>query len=87
MLIQCRQLQMEGKLCMPEDIRYALTPLYIRGYIGLRKTFIKNKELMTVFITPAGLTCLEVLKNVKKDLQSNLMPLSTYALHTGILLN
>jgi hypothetical protein len=69
MLIHCRQIELEGKVCVPRDIRYAVTPLYERGYIGLRKTVIKDKELMAVFITPAGLTCLQILKSVRNDLQ------------------
>ena len=68
MLIHCRKVELEGKVCLPQDIQCALTPLFNRGYIGLRPAIIKNKELMSVFITPSGLTCLEILKNVHKGL-------------------
>lgn len=60
-LLHCRQTELEGKICMPDDIKYALAPLYKRGYIGLRKTSINGKEIMAVFTTPSGVTCLEQL--------------------------
>ncbi|HUS01236.1 MAG TPA: hypothetical protein VMY77_05895 [Chitinophagaceae bacterium] len=58
-LIFCRELEIQGQLCMPEDIKYALAPLYKRGYIGLRKERINGKELMAVFTTPEGIHYLE----------------------------
>lgn len=65
-LLQCRQIELEGKICMPDDIKYALAPLYKRGYISLRKTAINGKEIMGVFTTPSGLNCLEqVIEKVK----------------------
>lgn len=58
-LSQCRQIELEGKICMPDDIKYALAPLYKRGFISLRKTSINGKEIMGVFTTPSGVVCLE----------------------------
>jgi hypothetical protein len=58
-LMYCRELEMQGQRCMPEDIKYALAPLYKRGYIGLRKEMINGKELMAVFTTPEGIHYLE----------------------------
>jgi len=58
-LLYCRQLELKGEPCLPEDIKYALAPLYKRGYIGLKKAIINGKELMAVFTTPEGVHCLE----------------------------
>lgn len=58
-LMHCRETELQGKHCLPEDIKYALAPLYKRGYIGLKKTKIKGKEIMAVFTTPEGIHCLE----------------------------
>ena len=58
-LLYCRQRELEGKPCLPEDIKYALAPLYKRGYIGLKKAILNGKEIMTVFATAEGIRCLE----------------------------
>ena len=58
-LVYCRELELQGQPCMPEDIKYALAPLYKRGYIGLKKEKINGKELMAVFTTPEGIHYLE----------------------------
>ena len=58
-LVYCRQRELQGEHCLPEDIKYALAPLYKRGYIELKKAVINGKELMAVFITAEGLKCLE----------------------------
>lgn len=58
-LLYCRTLELGGKQCLPEDIKYALAPLYKRGYIGLKKSTVNGKEMMVVFTTPEGIHCLE----------------------------
>ena len=45
-LLYSRKLEVEGKHCLPEDIKYALAPLYKRGYIGLKKATVNGKEMM-----------------------------------------
>ncbi len=60
-LLHCRQIELKGEHCMPEDIKYALAPLYKRGYIGLRKATVNGKEIMAVFTTTEGIHCLENL--------------------------
>lgn len=62
-LSYCREIELNGKHCMPDDIKYALAPLYKRGYIGLKKTIINGKEMMSVFTTPEGIHCLEYFTN------------------------
>ena len=57
-LLYCRRLELEGKSCLPEDIKYALAPLYKRGYIGLIKRTVNEKEMIVVFTTPEGIHCL-----------------------------
>lgn len=61
-------MEIEGSICLPEDIKYALAPLYKRGYIGLRKVKKDNKEIMAVFVTPAGINVLEYLHHNKSDI-------------------
>ena len=63
-LLYCRQLELKGEPCLPEDIKYALAPLYKRGYIELKKAIINGKELMAVFITAEGIRCLEYFTTV-----------------------
>jgi hypothetical protein len=58
-LVYCRQLELQGQPCFPEDIKYALAPLYKRGFIGLKKANVNGKEIMAVFTTPEGIHCLE----------------------------
>jgi hypothetical protein len=71
-LVQCRKIELEGKVCMPDEIKYALAPLYKRGYISLRKTTINGKEIMAVFTTPSGLNCLQQLnEKVNNQLEVN----------------
>ncbi|MDB5199459.1 MAG: hypothetical protein JWO92_1422 [Chitinophagaceae bacterium] len=62
-LLYCRQIELEGQYCLPEDIKYALAPLYKRGYIGLKKAVVNGKEMMAVFTTPEGIHCLENIRN------------------------
>ena len=70
-LAECRKIELEGKVCMPDDIKYALAPLYKRGYIALRRATINGKEIMAVFTTPSGLVCLERLhERNKKPLEA-----------------
>lgn len=65
-LLYCRKLELEGKPCLPEDIKYALAPLYKRGYIGLKKATVNGKEMMAVFTTPEGIHCLEYFTTQNK---------------------
>ena len=65
-LSHCRQMELEDKYCLPEDIKYCLAPLYKRGFIGLKKTVIHGKELMAVFITPEGIQYLDYFTSRNK---------------------
>ena len=58
-LLHCRQIELEGQYCLPDDIKYALAPLYKRGYIELKRTIVNGREIMAVFTTPEGISYLE----------------------------
>jgi hypothetical protein len=58
-LLHCRQIELEGQYCLPDDIKYALAPLYKRGYIELKRTKVNGREIMAVFTTPEGVNYLE----------------------------
>lgn len=64
-LVLCRNLELEGKYCHPEDIKRSLPALYKRGYVGLKRECINNKDLMVVFITQEGLNYLDYLNKHK----------------------
>jgi hypothetical protein len=61
-LLHCRQIELEGQCCLPDDIKYALAPLYKRGYIELKRTNVNGREIMAVFTTPEGVNYLEHFK-------------------------
>jgi hypothetical protein len=61
-LSACRQIELEGKQCLPDDLKNSLAALYKRGYVGLKRSTINGKELMIVFVTQAGINCLENTK-------------------------
>ena len=71
-LMHCRQIELDGTFCMQEDIKYAVAPLYKRGYIGFKKVTVNNKEIMAVFTTPAGINCLEYLAQKKPSFSESL---------------
>ena len=68
-LIQLRQIELLGKACSRKEIKYALWPLYQRGYVGIVKIVIDNREKQVVFTTPAGLSCLEFIRTQYKEMQ------------------
>jgi hypothetical protein len=57
-LLHCRQIELGGQCCLPDDIKYALAPLYKRGYIELKKTLVNGREIMAVYTTPEGISYL-----------------------------
>lgn len=66
-LMHCRQIELEGNFCMQNDIKYAVAPLYKRGYIGLKSVAINNKEIMAVFTTPSGINYLAYLAQKEEN--------------------
>lgn len=69
-LLLCRQIELEGRQCLPDDIKYALAPLYKRGYIELKRTVVNGREIMAVFTTAEGVSYLEHF-NANQPVQQN----------------
>jgi hypothetical protein len=67
-LLHCRRIELAGEYCLPDNIKYALAPLYKRGYIELRKTNVNGREIMAVFTTPEGIDFVEHF-NAKQSIQ------------------
>jgi hypothetical protein len=60
-LLHCRKLELEGKLCGIREFKHSLSTLYRSGYVEFKKVLIEGKEMIVVFVTAAGLQCLDYL--------------------------
>lgn len=60
-LHHCRKLELDGKLCSIKEFKHSLATLYRSGYVEFKKALIEGKEMLVVFVTAAGIQCLEYL--------------------------
>lgn len=48
--------------CLPEDMKSSLAGLYRRGFIGTKMEQIKNKKILSIYVTDLGKTFLSAFE-------------------------
>ena len=60
----------DRNICVPEDFKGTLAGLYRRGFVNTRKKVLNGKEIVSVYITEAGINFLEKYENEKVKIKT-----------------